>query len=377
MQTLRVGMIGFGFIGRVHAYAYLNLPLFYEELPVRGKITHICTSRPETARRGAAQVGAENAVTDYRQITENPDVDVVHICSPNHLHAEELLSAIAAGKHIYCDKPLTGTLDEAKRVQEALAGYTGTAQMTFHNRFFPATLRARQMVEEGAIGKLLEFRCAYLHSGSSDPQAPLKWKLCAAAGGGVIADLGAHALDLVEYLAGPVASILAESHIAYPDRPSVENPDRRVPVDAEDCAMMLLRTRCGALGHVEATKIATGTEDELRLETHGSDGAMRLNTMSPHHLDYYDAGRADSPLGGTRGWTAIDTGQRYEAPASKFPGPKFSIGWLRAHQACLANFLQAVAEGSKPIPGLDVGIRNQELLHAAQVSASERRWVDV
>ncbi len=375
MKTLNVGIIGFGFIGKVHAYGYVNLPLFYESLAVRGRITHVCTSRMETAQRARAQIYADVATTDFRDITENPEIDVVHICSPNHLHKEALRSAMAHNKHIYCDKPLVATMDEAREVLKALPQYTGTAQMTFQNRFFPASMRARQLIDADFLGQVLEFRFAYLHAGSADPQAPLKWKLSAEAGGGVIADLASHVLDLANFLLGDYASLLAATHIAYPDRPSVEAPSRRVKVDAEDCVMLLARLTSGAMGHLEATKIATGTEDELRFEIHGEKGALRFNSMSPHYLEAYDARSSAASTGAVQGWTAIPTGQRFSSPASPFPGPKFTVGWLRIHVACLANFLQAVAAGDTGDPGLSQGAYVQYLMDCARTSARQNAWV--
>jgi predicted dehydrogenase len=376
MKKLRVGIIGFGFIGRVHAWGYMNLPLFYD-LPLEAEITHVCTSRRQTARKAAALIGAENAVTDYRMITESPAVDVVHICTPNHLHRDELLSAMAHNKHIYCEKPLTATMAEAREIERAMKTYAATAQMTFQNRFFPATMRARQMVDEGFLGRALEFRAAYLHSGSVDADAPLKWKLSGAAGGGVIADLGSHVLDLVHWLLGDYEQLLAASQIAYGQRPAPGDPSKRVPVDAEDCAMILARMAGGATGVVEASKIATGSEDELRLEIHGTRGALRFNGMAPHFLDAYDGTAPDEPIGGRRGWMRIDTGQRYPEPAAKFPGPKFAIGWMRAHMACLANFLQDVLQGRPGDPGLRQGVYVQRLLDCATESARANCWVKV
>lgn len=377
MKTYHVGLIGFGFIGKVHAYGYLNLPLFYAPAPLEARITRICTGRLETAEAGRSLAGAARATTDFREITEDPDIDIVHICTPNHLHAEALRSAIQHQKHIYCEKPLTATVEEAEEIARALPGYRGTAQMTFQNRFFPAVMRARQLVDLGFLGQVLEFRAAYFHSGSADPQAPLKWKLSAEAGGGVIADLGSHIMDLAHHLLGDFSALLAETAVAYPERPSPQDPTRMVRVDAEDCVMMLARLRGGALGHLEATKLATGTEDELRFEIHGSKGAMRYNGMDPHHLEVYDASAPGAPLGGSRGWTRVDTGQRFPPPAAAFPGPKLAIGWMRGHLACLANFLMDVAAGRPGDPGLRQGVYIQRLMHLARLSAAQRRWLEV
>jgi predicted dehydrogenase len=376
-DTYNVGFIGFGFIGKVHAYGYLNLPLFYSPMPLRAKLTHVCTSRPETAREGCAIIGAEHAVTDFRQITENPAIDIVHICTPNDRHKEALLSAMKHQKHIYCDKPLVATMSEAGEIRAALPDYRGTAQMTLQSRFFPATMRAKQLIEEGFLGQVLEFRAVYLHAGSADPNAPLKWKLSATRGGGVIADLASHVLDIVHHLLGDYDSLLATTHVAYAERPSAEDPKKKVKVDAEDCVMLLAKMKSGAIGNIEATKLATGSEDELRIEIHGSKGALRFNGMDAHHLEAYDARNADKPIGGIRGWTHIDTGQRYPSPAGGFPGPKFGIGWLRGHAACLGNFLQDVAAGKPGNPGLGQGLYIQQLMDDAHRSSRTRQWVDI
>ena len=370
-----VGLIGFGFMGKVHACSYVNLPMYYEALPFKPVLSHVCTSRPETARAGADLIGAPHAVTDYRQVTENPDVDIVHICTPHHLHREAILSAMAHGKHIYCDKPLTATLAEAEAIADALPDYHGTAQMTLQNRFFPATMRARQFVEEGFLGQVLEYRCCFLHAGSANPDAPLKWKLSAEAGGGVIADLASHVLDLIHFLLGDYAGIMAATSIAYPDRPAADDPSRRVKVETEDCVMLLARMANGALGNIEATKIATGSEDEVRLEIHGSKGAMRFNGMDPHHLEIWDQGVANEPIGGVQGWNTIPCGRRYPPPANSFPTPKAAIGWMRGHMACLANFLFDIANGNPGNPGLAQGVYIQRLMEACRQSEESGSWV--
>jgi predicted dehydrogenase len=364
-------------IGKVHAYGYWNLPLFYDPVPLRARITHVVTSRQETAEKARQTLGAEVAATDPRTVTENAAIDIVHVCTPNNLHKDALLSAMRHGKHIYCDKPLVATMDEAEEIRAALKDYRGTAQMTFQNRFFPATLRAKQLIDQGALGEILEFHFGYLHGGSAAPEAPLKWKLTAAAGGGVIADLASHVLDLADHLVGPLKSVTATTYVAYPERPSPANPSEKVPVDAEDCVMLLARLASGAPGTIKATKLAGGTEDELRFEIFGSGGALQFNTTEPHRLAWHDASAADRPYGGLRGWNHIETGQRFDPPATGFPSPKAAIGWIRSHAACLANFLQAVADGRPAEPGLDQGIVVQHLMECVRQSAAEGRWIDV
>lgn len=375
MKTYTVGILGFGFIGKVHAYAHQVIPYYYPQSSFRTRITHIGTSSMETARKGCEQIRADVAVTDYREITENPDIDIVHICTPNHRHRDMLLSAIKNNKHIYCDKPLTATAAETTQIKEALTGYTATAQMTFQCRFFPATLRAMQLVQGGFLGDVHEFRAAYLHSGSATPETPLKWKLSAKYGGGVIADLGAHVFDLIQALLGDYDRLIAASRIAYPERPAADDPDRMEKVDAEDSVSIIAQMKSGASGVMEASKTAAGTEDELRFELHGSSGAIRFNSMQPHHLQVYDAGISDKPLGGMKGWTVVDCGQRYLE--SNFPGPKFSLGWIRAHVASLFNFLDNVFKGAAGEPGFDQGIYIQHVIERVRESARLSEWVHI
>ncbi|MDD4269957.1 MAG: Gfo/Idh/MocA family oxidoreductase [Pirellulaceae bacterium] len=376
MNTYRIGIIGFGFIGKVHAYGYRNLPLFYDPVPLEARITHVVTSRPETAEKARRVLDASSAATDYRAVTENPAIDIVHICTPNSAHKAALLSAIRQQKHIFCDKPLVASGEEADQVEAGLAGYRGIAQMTFHNRFFPAMIHARQLVEQEALGQVLQFRAAYLQSGSADPAAPLRWKLTAAGGGGAIADIGSHVLDAIDWLIGPFESFQAATQIAFPERPLPGGANAKGKVDAEDCVLAIARLKSGGVGILEASKIATGTEDELRLEIHGTRGALRFNLMDPHHLEFYDA-RAAYPPAGSRGWTRIDTGQRYDPPATSFPSPKAATGWLRGHVACLANFLRAVARGRPAEPDLRQGIRVQRWMEALRRSARDGRRIEV
>jgi predicted dehydrogenase len=234
-------------------------------------------------------------------------------------------------------------------------------------------MRAVQIAREGFLGDVHEFRASYLHSGNAVPETPLKWKLSAKHGGGVIADLGAHIFDLMHALLGEYDSLFAASRIAYPQRPSVEDPAQLENVEAEDCVKIIARMQNGAIGTIEATKTATGTEDELRFELHGSTGAIRFNSMNPHQLDIYDAGISDHPLGGMKGWTSVDCGQRY--PETQFPGPKFSIGWMRAHVACLFNFLSSVSKGMPCEPGFDQGLYIQHVIEQVRESVKRREWV--
>ncbi len=375
--TYGVGIIGFGFIGKVHAYGYINIPLFYDPPPLRTKLIGVCTSHRETAEKAKEVAGFEFATTDFREIIDRDDIDIVNICTPNRFHREELLAAIESGKHIYCDKPLAFNSTEADEIAERLDGYDRVHQMTLQNRFFPATMRAKQLVDEGLLGEPISFRAVYLHSGSVDRDKPLSWKLDKhIGGGGVLYDLGPHVLDLIFHLIGEPREVFAENKILFGERPASDAPSKKVKVEAEDLSVLVLKMKNGALGTVECSKIATGINDELRFEIHGTRGGIRFNLMEPNWLEIYDATQPDSPIGGRCGFTKLETVQRYPKPVS-FPGPKFSIGWIRSHMACLCNFLSAIADGRSAEPSLFVGAKLQKYMDRMYKSALERKWVDV
>ena len=228
-----------------------------------------------------------------------------------------------------------------------MQGYTGIAQLTLQYRFLPATLRAKQLIESGVLGDIHEFRADFLHAGSSKPETVISsWKLQA----GVLADLGSHILDLTDYLLdGAFSEIFASCHTAYPTRPDGKGGTVEVP--SEDNMFALVRLNNHATGVVTATKLATGSEDELRFEINGSKGALKFNGMNPNQLFFYDNTVSDRPFGGTKGWTAIDCGQRYEKPAG-FPSVKSPFGWIRAHQHCLYNFFESLEKGTSCHPDL-------------------------
>ncbi len=373
-ETVGVGLIGYGFMGKVHAYCYRNLGFFYDPAPLPVRLVGVCTSSEQTATKAGWDGGFEVATTDYRELIGRDDIQIIHICTPNYLHKEQLLAAISANKHIYCDKPLTSNNQEAQEVAKALGDYKGIGQMTLQCRFYPATLRAKHMIGEGFLGRVISFRAAYLHSGSVDSNKKMGWKQLAGSGGGVINDLASHVIDLVDYLIGPFKSVLAENRILYNRRPGHDG--KEIAVEAEDQSAMLIRTADGGLGTIEASKIATGADDRLWVEIEGDRGALRFDLSQPNVLEAYDLRAADSPLGGRRGFTRIDTAGRYDKPA-KLPGPKFSIGWLRGHVHCLHNFLSGIAEQRQPEPSLASGVRLQNILAAVHRSGNQKKWADL
>ena len=377
MKTLGVGILGFGFMGKTHTYGYKTIPIAYDPPPVRCELKVVCRTTEEGGRAAMEAGGFERCTTDPMAVIEAADVDVVHVCTPNTEHFAALQAAVRAGKHIYCDKPVVASLEEADELAPMLAGYDGVGQVALQYRFLPATLKAKELADDGFIGPISHFRAAYLHAGSVDPARAVNWKSTAAAGGGVIRDLGSHVLDLVNWLIGPFEAVRCISRIWSPERPNKDRPGEMITVDVEEAAIMTIRMPDGAFGTVEASKIATGTEDELRFEIHGLYGAMRFNLMQPNYLEVYDGRLEDGDLGGRRGWQQIACVQKYPGPGGTFPGGKLSVGWIRSHVHCLYSFLKSIADGTPAHPSLAEGLHLQRMLEAARRAAETGGWEDL
>ncbi len=187
MKMLGVGMLGFGFMGKTHTFAHKTMPLYYSPPPVNTKLKVVCRGRSELAEQAVHEGGFERFATDPMEVIHADDVDIVHICTPNQQHFAALQAAIEAGKHIYVDKPVTADLQEADKLEHVLDGYKGVAQVALQYRCFPATLKAKELMDRGFVGPVTHFRAAYLHAGSVDPNKAVNWKSTAAAGGGSFA----------------------------------------------------------------------------------------------------------------------------------------------------------------------------------------------
>ena len=378
-MELGVGIIGYGFMGRTHTYGLINIPLHYQPVPFR--VRQISVADPsEPARAAAEDTGYyRTVVEDYRELIEDPAIDVICVSSPNGFHKAQLLAAIHAGKHIYCDKPVVGELSEAKELLAVLrAGtYQAKHQMALQYRCLPATMRAKQLIEEGFLGRVFNYRSVYLHASNANPNKALAWKSDRSrGGGGTMFDMGVHLLDLMTHLLGDITAINATCQTCITERPSGVTGEM-VTVDTDDAAFMTCRHESGVLGTIEASKLATGTCDDLRFEIHGEMGAMRFNLMDPNWLEVFDARDKGAPIGGMRGFKKVETLQQYPKPGGGFPNPKFSVGWIRAHMHCIYSFLECIALDKTPSPSLEDGVHLQQVLDAGYRSSEAGAWTDV
>lgn len=376
MKELGIGVIGFGFMGRTHTYGIKTIPLYYQNLPFIPRLAGVCDVNRAAADKAKAEQGFAFATDSVDELLARDDIHAVTISTPNIYHKQDVIKALKAGKHIYCDKPLATTTAESREIGELVRDTGLITQMALQYRFFPTTMRAKQLIDEGRIGRVMSFRASYLHSGSVDATKRIGWKQDKKfGGGGVLLDLGSHVLDLMYALLGEFAEIFAETRIVYPQRP--DKSGTMIDIDADDLILMLVKMPDGGLGTVEASKIATGTNDEMRVEIHGDKGALRFNLMDPNWLEFYDNTLPERALGGDRGFTRIECVQRFEKPGGDFPSSKFSIGWIRAHVHCLYSFLDCVHRNERAKPSFLEGAYIQQVMDAAYKSCHERRWQTV
>lgn len=374
MKEIGIGIVGFGFMGKTHTYGYKTIPLYYEHLPFKIKLVGVCDTMEENAVYAKEMLGFEFATNNPDDLFERKDIDVVNICTPNIYHKEGVLKALAAKKNVYCDKPLAASFKETQEITRISSQNDMITQMALQYRFYTISMRAKEIIEEGKLGNPLSFRVTYLHSGSVHPDKPIGWKQDKRfGGGGVLFDLGSHALDFIYYLLGEYAEVFAKTKIQYDFRP--DKAGNKVKIDAEDQAIIIARTKSGAMGTIEASKIATGTNDEMRVEIHGDKGALRLNFMEPNYLEFYDDTLAEAALGGYKGFTRIECVQRFKQPGGSFPASKFSVGWIRSHVHSLYNFLECVDQHKKASPSFEEGAYIQLVMEKAYESDEKSAWV--
>ncbi len=370
MSPLNVALIGYGFMGRAHSNAYAQVGHFFPGVPaVRLRV--VCGRGRAGIESLANAWGWEETETDWRRIIERKDIDIVDICAPNHLHAPIAVAAAEAGKMVLCEKPLANTLEEAERMVAAAAGLQNF--VWFNYRRVPAVELARRLIAEGRLGRVFHYRATYLQQWGPDPGRPRNWKMArSTAGSGVNGDLNSHLLDTALMLLGPIRELSATLETFLAEKPDPDRPGQNYAIDIDDAVLLQARFRCGALGSFEATRFATGYQNENSFVVHGDKGMVEFHFEDMNSLTYADATEAPD-LRGRR---------RVLAPAPGPPGdphywkPGHPIGYEHTFISSLADFLAGVGSGEPARPTFKDGLAVQRVLAAVERSAAERRWVD-
>ena len=385
---LGVGMVGYAFMGRAHSLAWNAVSKVFD-VPLRPRLAAVCGRDQAAAEAAAARFGWAAAETDWRALIARDDVQLVDICAPGDLHAPVALAALAAGKHVLCEKPLANTLAEAEAMKAAAdAAYAGGARAMagFNYRRVPALALARQLVEQGRIGPLRHFRAVYLQDWLADPGAPMTWRMQAErAGSGALGDLGAHLVDLARYLTGEeVTGVSAVSATFVTERPLAGPPGAggtpaaapaagraagRVTVD--DAVVFTGRLASGALASFEATRYATGRKNALRVELNGSAGSLAFDLERLNELEFFDTSDDPAASGFRR---VLVTEASHPYLAGWWP-PGHALGWEHTFTHQARDLLTAIADGAQPLPSFGDGLAVQRVLDAvARSAASGNSW---
>ena len=367
-DVVGVGMVGYAFMGRAHSQAWRTVDHFFD-LPVRPRMAAICGRDASKVEAAAARLGWTAWETDWKRLIARDDVDLVDVCTPGSSHAEISIAALEAGKHVLCEKPLANSVAEARAMADAAATAAARgvrAMVGFNFRRVPAVALARQLIADGRLGTIRHVRGAYLASPLVDPSFPLLWRLRAEeAGSGALGDLGAHAVDLAQYLVGDrIAGVSALTETFVSRRPLPDGGGTG-EVTVDDAALFIARFAGGPLGAFEATRFASGHKEGLRVEVNGDLGSVVWELDHLNDLQFYD-GTAER---GLRGFRRIRATEREHPYAGAWWPDGHVIGYEHTFSNEVADLLGDVAAGRDPVPSFADGLAVQEVLDAVLRSA--------
>ncbi|MET9130872.1 Gfo/Idh/MocA family protein [Streptomyces antibioticus] len=369
---LRVGMVGYAFMGAAHSQGWRTAGRVFD-LPRQPVLAVLCGRNATAVRAAADRHGWADVETDWQALVARDDIDLVDICTPGDSHAEIALAALAAGKHVLCEKPLANSVEEAEamaRAAETARARGRTAMVGFNYRRVPATALARRMVAAGRLGTLRHVRVSYLQDWLGDPEFPLTWRLRReAAGSGSLGDLGAHIVDLAQHLAGERlagVSALTETFVRERPLPAAEGPGTG-PVTVDDAALFTGRFASGALASFEATRYATGRKNALRIELNGERGSLAFDLERLNELWFHDATGPGTEAGFRR--ILVTEPDHPYLDAWWPPGHGLGYEHTFVHQA--RDLVHTIAEGRRPDPSFADGLQVQRVLAAVEESAAK------
>jgi predicted dehydrogenase len=375
-KPLNVGMIGYGFMGRAHSNAYLQASRFFD-LDYRPILKVACGRETEKVKAFADRWGYESTEADWRRLIERKDIDVIDICTPNNLHAEIALAAAAAGKMILCEKPLAMDGAEGRRMVEAVER-AGVPNMVWYNyRRVPAVAFAKQLIDEGKLGRIYHYRAKFLQDWTISPELPQGgaglWRLdAAAAGSGVTGDLLAHCIDTALWLNGRIDSVSAMTETFVKERQ--HNLTGKVePVGIDDACAFLARFDNGSLATFESTRYARGHKALYTFEINGEHASVAWDLHDLHRLGWFDHRDA----GPVRGWRSIHVTDGEHPYMGKWWVPGLQIGYEHSFTHQVADFLDGLAKGEPARPTFRDALATQDVCDAVLRSAKDGRWLGI
>ncbi|MEX3631742.1 Gfo/Idh/MocA family protein [Rothia sp. LK2492] len=387
-KTIGVGLISVGWMGKVHTRAYTSLPIVYPELGIKPRLIIAADTSPDRAGYARDVLGFESSTMDYQEVLAHPDVDVVSICAPNFLHAEMGKAAAAAGKAFWIEKPVGRSADETLSVVEAADAAGVETAVGFNYRNTPAIEYARQLVADGALGRITNVRGAFFADYSSEPKGALSWRFIRElAGTGVLGDLMGHLADLAHYIVGPISEVSALTSTVYTERPKlsvgqgthfavIENGEM-APVENEDYAALLVRfgqdaAGAGAVGTLEASRVAVGPRAQYSIEIYGTEGSVRWDFERMNELEV-----ALDRSGPTVGYTRVMAGAGFGDFAKFQPGAGTSMGYDDLKVIEAKKFLIAYTGGESLNADVHDALLANRVVQAAEDSSNSGRWEPV
>ncbi|BCW12140.1 dehydrogenase [Arthrobacter sp. NtRootA4] len=370
-RPLGVAAIGYAFMGKAHSNAWRNVASFFEVPAFEQKVL---VGRDALAvAEAAAKYGWAESATDWRSVIARDDIDIVDICAPGWMHAEIALEALAAGKHVLVEKPLANTLEEAELMATAAASARGRgvqSMIGFNYRRVPALALARELIAEGRLGTVRHVRAAYLQDWLSDVETPMSWRLRKeTAGSGALGDIASHAIDQVQHLTGQaVTEVTGTLRTFVAERPGAAGLEK---VTVDDAAWATLGLTGGVSASVEASRVATGQKNSLKIEIYGSLGSLTFDLENLNELGFLDA---TVPVR-EQGFRRILVNEPEHPYAAAWWPQGHVIGWEHTFTHQIRDFLLAVRDGSEPSPSFDDGLQIQRVLAAVEESARNRSTV--
>src|SRR5512133_3252117 len=373
MKKLNIGLIGYGFMGRAHSNAFRKAPNFFD-LPYQPVLKTICARKADRAKAFAEKWGYEKAETDWRAVVESPDIDLVDIASPNDTHAEIAIAAAKAGKMVMCEKPLGRNAAEAESMVKAVEA-AGVPNMVWYNyRRIPAVTLAKQLIDEGRLGRIFHYRAKFLQDWTISADLPQGgeglWRLdVSVAGSGVTGDLLAHCIDTAMWLNGGIQEVSAVTETFIKSRK--HNLTGKVePVGIDDASLFLARFENGSLATFEATRYARGHKAQYTLEINGENASIIWDLHDLHRLqffDYRDEGRL-------RGWRSIHITDGEHPYMKQWWVPGLQIGYEHTFVHQVADFLRGLSEGKPVSPTFRDALETQRVCDAVLTSAKSGQW---
>jgi predicted dehydrogenase len=373
MTQVNVALIGYAFMGRAHSNAYRQVtPFFKPRLTPRLKV--ICGRTRANVEAAARNLGWEEASTDWEEVVARKDIDIVDVSTPGDMHAPIAIAAARAGKVVLCEKPLANTVAESERMLAAVEK-AGVLHMVCHNyRRAPAVMLARQLIDDGRLGEIRHYRGTYLQDWPADANFPMVWRLDKSkAGSGALGDLAAHTIDLARFLVGEIAEVTGDLKTFVTERPLAPNSRKKGTVTVDDASVALVRFEKGAIGTIEATRMALGRKNYNRFEINGSFGSVAFDMERMNELELY----LQSDPQAVRGFRRILATDPVHPYFKAWWPAGHIIGYEHTFIHTVYDLLEGMADKRQPSPSFVDGVKNQRVLAAIEKSAQTGRWVKV